>query len=76
MEIVAVIWRGNNQKEMSEFMGKEYAPQRGVKDMKLAIFTLEGVMLANPGDYIIKGTHGEFYPVKPEIFEGKYEPVN
>jgi len=25
-------------------------------------------MKANPGDFIVKGIHGEFYPVKPEIF--------
>jgi hypothetical protein len=41
----------------------------------ILIATLEGVMQAKPGDYVIKGTHGEFYPVKPEIFEANYEPV-
>lgn len=39
------------------------------------IATLEGVMTANKGDYIIKGTAGEFYPCKPQIFEAKYELV-
>ncbi|MHA2915551.1 hypothetical protein [Staphylococcus epidermidis] len=37
------------------------------------IDTLEGVMTANIGDYIVKGVNGEFYPVKPEIFEKTYE---
>lgn len=37
------------------------------------IHTLEGVMHANPGDYIVKGVQGEFYPVKPDIFEATYE---
>ena len=41
----------------------------------LAIQTLEGVMIANPGDWIIKGVQGEFYPCKPDIFEATYEPV-
>lgn len=35
----------------------------------LEINTLEGIMAANPGDYIIKGITNEFYPVKPDIFE-------
>ena len=35
--------------------------------------TLEGVMKASPGDYIIKGVRGEFYPCKPDIFEATYE---
>ena len=41
----------------------------------LLIHTLEGDMLAMPGDYIIKGVQGEFYPCKPDIFEATYEPV-
>lgn len=35
--------------------------------------TLEGVMLARQGDYIIKGIHGEYYPCKQSIFEESYE---
>lgn len=41
----------------------------------LNIETLEGVMKANVGDYIIKGIKGEFYPCKPDIFEATYEKV-
>lgn len=37
------------------------------------IDTLEGVMTANIGDYIVKGVNGEFYPVKPYVFEKTYE---
>lgn len=35
--------------------------------------TLEGVMKAHPGDYIVRGVKGEFYPCKPGIFEATYE---
>lgn len=41
----------------------------------LRITTLEGVMLASPGDYIIRGVQGELYPCKPDIFAATYEPV-
>lgn len=41
----------------------------------LSIQTLEGVMRANVGDYIIKGIKGEFYPCKADIFEKTYELV-
>jgi hypothetical protein len=37
--------------------------------------TLEGTMSAQPGDFIIRGIKGEFYPCKPDIFEATYEPV-
>lgn len=41
----------------------------------LYIQTLEGNMLANAGDYIIKGVNGEFYPCKPDIFEKTYDVI-
>ena len=40
----------------------------------LLIQTLEGTMTARPGDWIIRGVNGEFYPCKPDIFEKTYEP--
>jgi len=42
----------------------------------LYIATLEGVMKADKGDWVIKGVKGEIYPCKPDIFEMTYEPVN
>lgn len=39
----------------------------------MLIRTLEGTMAANPGDWIIRGVKGEFYPCKPDIFEATYE---
>lgn len=41
----------------------------------MLIETLEGVMIAQQGDYIIKGIKGEIYPCKPDIFEQTYENV-
>lgn len=40
------------------------------------ISTLEGAMRVMPGDYIIRGIRGEYYPCKPDIFVETYEPVN
>ena len=37
------------------------------------IHTLEGVMHANRGDWIIQGVKGELDPCKPDIFEATYE---
>lgn len=41
----------------------------------LQIPTLEGVMLAREGDWVIKGVQGELYPCKPDIFHQTYEPL-
>lgn len=40
------------------------------------IKTLEGDHTASPGDWIIQGVKGEFYPCKPDIFEMTYEKVS
>ena len=41
----------------------------------LKIHTVDGDMIANLGDWIIKGVKGEFYPCKPDIFDLVYEPA-
>lgn len=41
----------------------------------MLVRTLEGTMAANPGDWIIRGVKGEFYPCKPDIFEATYDEV-
>ena len=48
--------------------------RKGVHDLRIP--TLEGVMTASPGDWIIRGVQGEFYPCKPDIFDATYEPVS
>jgi hypothetical protein len=58
-----------NYIQLAVFMGQEVI----ANNSKLEIKTLEGVMTASKGDWIIKGVHGEFYPCKPDIFELTYE---
>ena len=48
---------------------------RYTQDGTMLIQTLEGVMEANPGDWIIRGVKGELYPCKPDIFAATYEPA-
>lgn len=42
---------------------------------EINIRTLEGVMLAKNGDWVIRGVQGEIYPCKPDIFAATYEVV-
>ena len=68
--VEAVQWTGENHAEMCEFIDPEVfeiIPRVG-----LVIHTLEGDHRASPGDYIIKGVNGEFYPCKPDIFDKTY----
>jgi hypothetical protein len=49
---------------------------RYTEEGTMLIQTLEGVMEAKPGDWIIRGVKGELYPCKPDIFEATYEPAD
>jgi len=72
--IEAVQWTGNNFDEVKEFVNTSAIAKETTTDC-LLVRTLEGVMRASVGDWIIKGVHGEFYPCKPDIFEQTYKPV-
>jgi hypothetical protein len=70
----AIRWLGHNGEEIANFIGEDcYANLDDPLKPVLIIETLEGQMLASPGDWIIKGVTGEFYPCKPDIFEATYE---
>lgn len=85
--IEAVLWTGKNLHEVITFT--DGAPDLSsimavdkwgdyeslVEREGLKIYTLEGVMSASLGDWIIKGVRGEFYPCKPDIFEQTYAEV-
>ena len=64
--------------EIQEFSGGETirVDYKNKENPTLKIKTLEGVMTASVGDYIIKGVQGEFYPCKPDIFEQTYEEID
>lgn len=86
--IDAVQWTGKNLREVVSFMGHnnfnretfslresdEWEKYVAIVEREgFKISTLEGEMLANISDWIIKGVNGEFYPCKPDIFEKTYE---
>ena len=66
---------GANYKEIKSAEELEDFSQRMLKQGYIEIKTLEGIMKASFGDYIIKGIKGEFYPCKPDIFQATYKEV-
>ena len=77
VEVEAIQFDGWNWREVYQFMSDEplMFTQDFRKEEYILIDTLEGVMKAKVGDYIIKGVHDEFYPCKPDIFHETYEEV-
>ena len=72
--IEAIQYLGHNFNLVRQFVGNGF-PLHQLGDGVLGIQTLEGVMSAQIGDWIIRGVKGEHYPCKPDIFEATYEPV-
>ena len=86
--IKAIEWTGKNLEKVIEFTDGRH-PEIGTSHAGMAwecycdlvsrdglkIYTLEGTMLADVGDFIIQGIQGEFYPCKPDIFKASYEEV-
>jgi hypothetical protein len=73
--IDAIKWTGDNFESISIFTEGKAKPKVGDLADVLTIPTLEGDHKANPGDYIIRGVKGEYYPCKPDIFAMTYEPA-
>ena len=79
--IQAIRWTGMNLQEVIAFTGLHESAKKWtweeyesvVENEGLKIFTLEGPLFAQIGDFIIRGVKGEFYPCKPDIFAVTYE---
>lgn len=72
--IDAFRYDGHNEMELMAWIGPEYRYAHTHPD-GFKIYTLEGDMIASPGDWVIRGMKGELYPCNPDIFEATYEPA-
>jgi hypothetical protein len=72
VEIQAVEYAGTFDEELAAWCGGRVVGM-GQGFAKIEIDTLEGVITASPGDVIIRGVQGEFYPCKPDIFAATYD---
>jgi len=80
VEIEAVRFKGSTTQAvaiMHWIDGGDYVePGMATCDMRnIEILTSEGLMIARPGDWIIRDVKGEFHPCKPNIFEATYGRV-
>lgn len=77
--VEAIQWNGVNRGEVEMFCGHDNVEFKveilsgSTLGLQLIVKALEGDIVANRGDYIIKGICGEFYSCKEEIFEKTYE---
>ena len=70
--VQAIQWNDFNLDKVLKFTGTEATLK---SRNTLLVETLEGIMQASIGDFIIKGIKGEFYPCKEDIFKKTYELI-
>lgn len=80
VKVEAVQFTGTNQEEIREWSNYEVYPTgtklpENERTLEMVVSTLEGLVKAKIGDYIIKGIRGEFYPCEKSIFEESYYEV-
>lgn len=87
VEIEAFLWEGewepfynwlvslNDGEDIEIPFGSQPTMTRN-SDGSLEINTLEGVMTAEIGVWVIRGVQGEFYPCQPDIFEATYDAAD
>ena len=82
VEIEAMRWDGSllSTETVTQWCGGAYdyevkASDHTDKAEWISIHTLEGVMRADVGDWVIRGVAGEFYPCRDEIFAATYDEV-
>jgi len=69
----AIQWSGSNWHEAYEFAGHNVytSNEDGVVTLRVKTLDSEGVIW--PGDWLMKGVKGEFYPCRADIFTETYE---
>ena len=80
--IEAVQWTGKNQAELKEF-AKQFAmfdyadvTNDGKLDHILKVKTAERIIVADVGDYVVRGEKGDFFVMKKDEFESIYEEAD
>lgn len=80
VEIEAVQLAGDNVAEAVNFVAPDQFAGGGVLPNDGRYFvdikTIEGVIRATEGDWIIRDIQGEFYPCRDDIFRATYEEVS
>ena len=72
--IEAYQYTGDNFLELQDWSDDHVALSDYNYD-SVCVYTLEGPMWFDEGDYVIKGVRGEFYPCRKDIFEESYEEI-
>lgn len=70
-------YASNNWKLLPEWVKADYESGNIIfLADSISINTLEGTMIAEKDDFVIRGIKGEIYPIKSDIFKESYDLVD
>lgn len=80
VEVQAVQLTQENAEEVAIWCGGQIVTEIDTQDDSkryagINLPTLEGVTRVSEGDYVVKGSRGEFYRSKQEAFTDAFEPI-
>ena len=73
VEVKAFLYDDNADEIIAWVNSHGGALARRANSTLVSIKTLEGWIYASPGDFVVRGVKGEFYPCRPDIFALTYE---
>lgn len=71
--IEAIQLTKNNRKELLAFIGEGGYEEKSYDPVNIHIRAEHGIVVLEVGDWLIKGSRGEFYPCRDSTFTEKYQ---
>lgn len=79
IEVEALKWTGDNLDEMTKFAGDDFSyaldPKLGDDCAQVFDKLHSSWITVYPGQWVVKGIKGEFYPIADDVLAETYEPV-
>jgi len=78
VEVDAIQFEEDQVEEVVEFIKSFQNNTDGfyISDNSVIVNTLEGSMNLTPGNWLIRGIEGEFYPCQDSVFVSSYDPIS
>jgi len=72
VEVMAIQFTGDNPNQAAGFMDCQHP---AITCGQLLVLTSHGIVAADPGDWIVRGVDGDYYPLRPKVFEAMFESI-
>ncbi len=77
VEVEAIQWNGKNFADVNRFAEEGFNSGSDEDGLWAEVYNhlTQAFIPVHLQEFVVKGTHGEFYPCNPQVFKDKYDPV-